>query len=112
MTSKINEAVQLYKTLSDEYTFDADVLTADGDRERLSKWILDNRLTSADRIIIQLFAELGSLRKLGAQLGVSKSTAEKEVNRIRKIIFDEYNNIQYERIHQHSNRSSNDNVAH
>lgn len=47
-----------------------------------------NQLNEADRIILYLYAELGSLRAVGRTLGVSYSTARKAVQEIKGKIFD------------------------
>lgn len=47
-----------------------------------------NTLNEADRIILYLYAELGSLRAVGRTLGVSYSTARKAVQEIKGKIFD------------------------
>lgn len=43
-------------------------------------------LTEIDRRIILLYADCGSMRRLGKYLGVSTSTAYNEIKRIQKII--------------------------
>lgn len=53
----------------------------------LLKRALDN-LSDADRIIFVLYAEYGSLRKVGKQLGVSHSIIYKNISRIKKEIYD------------------------
>ena len=47
-----------------------------------------NQLNEADRIILYLYSELGSLRAVGRTLGVSYSTARKAVQEIKGKIFD------------------------
>ena len=47
-----------------------------------------NALNEADRIILYLYAELGSLRAVGRTLGVSYSTARKAVQEIKGKIYD------------------------
>lgn len=48
-----------------------------------------NTLNEADRIILYLYAELGSLRAVGRTLGVSYSTARKAVQEIKEKIFEQ-----------------------
>ena len=62
----------------------------DGTRERYVRDILYNKLSTADRHIILLYADCGSLHRLGDRLGVSHMSARKQVVRIRKIIVEEY----------------------
>lgn len=47
-----------------------------------------NALNEADRIILYLYAELGSLRAVGRTLGVSYSTARKAVQEIKNKIYE------------------------
>lgn len=47
-----------------------------------------NNLSDADRIIFVMYAEYGSLRKVGKQLGVSHSIIYKNIMRIKKQIYD------------------------
>ncbi len=53
-----------------------------------------NALNEADRIILYLYAELGSLRAVGRTLGVSYSTARKAVQEIKNKIYEKLNNDQ------------------
>lgn len=47
-----------------------------------------NKLNEADKIILYLYAELGSLRAVGRTLGVSYTTARKAVMEIKTKIFE------------------------
>ena len=47
-----------------------------------------NKLNEADKIILYLYAELGSLRAVGRTLGVSYTTARKAVMQIKEKIFE------------------------
>lgn len=49
-------------------------------------------LNEADRIILYLYAELGSLRAVGRTLGVSYTTARKAVMEIKTKIFEALKN--------------------
>ena len=51
-------------------------------------------LNEADRIILYLYAELGSLRAVGRTLGVSYTTARKAVMEIKNKIYEKLNNDQ------------------
>ncbi len=46
------------------------------------------KLNEADKIILFLYAELGSLRAVGRTLGVSYTTARKAVIEIKQKLFD------------------------
>lgn len=58
------------------------------DDETLQVFAAVNKIPEADRIILYLYAELGSLRAVGRTLGVSYSTARKAVQEIKGKIFD------------------------
>lgn len=58
------------------------------DDETLQVFDAVNKIPESDRIILYLYAELGSLRAVGRTLGVSYSTARKAVQEIKGKIFD------------------------
>lgn len=89
---RLNAAAELYRKISPEYEHDPDVFCPDAPRVRKVKEAIE-RLPEADKVIIRLYAELGSLSKLGEMLGVSKDTAWKEVRRIREAIFRQMGGI-------------------
>lgn len=91
--SKEQELVKDYRTISQDYKFNGDIFTQDDDRVAKVKYIVDNRLSQVDRTIILLYADCGSLRKLGQRMGLSHMTMRKEIVRIRKIILEEYNKL-------------------
>lgn len=86
----IDDIVREFRKIKPDYAFDADIMCEDEPRTRRLKYIINNRLTIADRTIIILYAELQSFRKLGECLGVSHTTMRTEVNRIKEIIKREY----------------------
>lgn len=56
--------------------------------ELISLYDAIKTLNEADKIILYLYAELGSLRAVGRTLGVSYTTARKAVLEIKDKIFD------------------------
>lgn len=56
--------------------------------ELIALYAAINQLNEADRIILYLYAELGSLRAVGRTLGVSYTTARKAVIEIKGKIYD------------------------
>lgn len=56
--------------------------------ELISLYDAISQLNEADRIILYLYAELGSLRAVGRTLGVSYTTARKAVIEIKQKLFD------------------------
>lgn len=85
-----NEVVKEYRTIKEEYAYNADILSKDDDRVAKVKQIIDTRLSVVDKTIILLYADCQSYRKLGKKLGVSHMTIRRECMRIKKIILDEY----------------------
>ena len=82
------KAARTYRDIREDYVYNDDIFNPEPERVRRCKEIIANELAPADRVIITLYAELGSLRKLGRLLGVSHTTAAGEVRRIRNIIFE------------------------
>lgn len=64
------------------------------DDETLQVFDAVNKIPESDRIILYLYAELGSLRAVGRTLGVSYSTARKAVQEIKNKIYEMLDNDQ------------------
>ena len=64
------------------------------DDETLQVFDAVKNIPEADRIILYLYAELGSLRAVGRTLGVSYSTARKAVQEIKNKIYEMLDNDQ------------------
>ena len=58
------------------------------DDETLQVFDAVSKIPESDRIILYLYAELGSLRAVGRTLGVSYSTARKAVQEIKNKIYE------------------------
>lgn len=89
----MNEIVDRFKAIRQEYRYVPDIMTEDDDRVSKLKWIINTRLTTVDRTIILLYADCQSYRKLGAMLGLSHMTVRKECLRIREQILREYEHL-------------------
>lgn len=87
------DAVKEYKEIREEYAYDADIFTADGDRVAAIKWIIENRLTQVERTLILLYADCQSYRKLGKRLGLSHTTVYTLIKDIKAKILHEYETI-------------------
>lgn len=90
MTSPTNdtrdrETVRAYRDVRKDYAFDPSIFNGEPDRIRAAKAAVD-RLPEVDRILFLLYADCGSLRKLAARLGLSHTTLNKEIRRIRQEI--------------------------
>ena len=86
----MKEAAELYGRIRPEYEHDPDIFCPDPPRVRVLKEAIE-RLPDADKVIIRLYAELGSVRKLGALLGVGRDAAWREVGRIRAALMKDIN---------------------
>lgn len=92
-TGNPNEIARDYKSIKEDYQFNPDIFTEDDERVAKVKYIIDNRLSQTDKIIILLYADCGSLRKLGQRMGMSHMTLQKQVVRIKNIIINEYGKL-------------------
>lgn len=90
---KTDDILRDYREIKDDYSFDPDIMNREDPRVRAVKKVIQERLTEPDRIIITLYFELQSYRKLGARLGLSHMTAGREVRRIRGVILQEVREI-------------------
>ena len=88
------EVARDYKTIREDYRFDGSIFSEESERVARLKWILDNRLTEVERIIILLYIDCHSCRKLGKKLTLSHNTVAKEVRRIRAKILEEYKRLE------------------
>lgn len=91
---KDKEIARDYKSIREDYRWDGSIFSQEPDRTARVKWIIDNRLTEVERILILLYVDCQSYRKLGKRLGLSHQTCAKEVRRIREKILDEYSKLE------------------
>lgn len=85
--------VRTYKDIRADYVFNPDIMNDEPERVRLVKYIVQERLNQVDRTLILLYADCHSYRKLGARLGLSRTTIQAEINRIKKTILTEYEKL-------------------
>lgn len=90
---KDNDLARSYKSIREDYRFDQSIFSTEPERLARVKWIIDNRLTEVERILILLYVDCQSYRKLGKRLGLSHQTCAKEVRRIKAKILEEYNRL-------------------
>ena len=91
---KDKEIARDYKSIREDYRWDGSIFSQEPEKIARVKWIIDNRLTEVERILILLYVDCQSYRKLGKRLGLSHQTCAKEVRRIRGKILDEYAKLQ------------------
>lgn len=87
-----NKIVQEFRLIKEEYAHNPDVFCKDDERVRKLKYIIDH-LDIVDRTIILLYAEYQSLREVAKLMGVSHATIRTEINRIKQIVINEYENL-------------------
>lgn len=76
------------KDMLEDYKPDNGLFSEEDEKINLLKNIIYKKLDEVDRRIILMYAELGSLRKLGRELGVSSSTALSRIREIREKIME------------------------
>lgn len=86
----IQEFRRDFKSIAEDYQYNADVMNPEPERVNLVKEIIHTRLTESERIVILLYADCHSYRKLGRRLGLSHGTVATEVRRIRTKILEAY----------------------
>lgn len=77
---KITEVMNEYKPNNDIWSDDEEYMYQ-------LKMALDS-LQPADKIIFVMYCEMGSLRKVGKELGVSHTIIYKHIQKIKKEIYD------------------------
>lgn len=78
------------KDILEDYQPDNDLFTEENPEINKLKNIIYTELDEIDRRIILMYAELGSLRKLGKELGVCAATALTKIIQIRNKIYKYY----------------------
>lgn len=73
------------KALISQYKPDNDIFSEESEKVRLTKEALW-QLPDTDRLLICLYSEIQSLRKLGELLGVSRTTAYLQIKEIKEQI--------------------------
>ena len=91
---KDTEVARDYKTIREDYRYDGSIFSQEPDKIARLKWIIDNRLTEVERILILLYTDCQSYRKLAKKLTLSHQTCAKEVRRIKAKIIEEYQQIE------------------
>ena len=73
-----------------DYQIDNDIFSEEEEITQKVKEIIwdDDKINEIDRRIIFMYADLASLRKLGAELSVSGSAIHKRIKEIRQKIYD------------------------
>lgn len=80
------------KRILEDYLPDDDIMSEEEFRVNAIKHIIYDKLSETDKRVILLYAELGSQREVGRKLGVSASTVNILIKRIRKDILKYFKN--------------------
>lgn len=80
------------KRILEDYLPDDDVMSEEEWKVNALKHIIYDRLSETDKRVILLYAELGSQREVGRKLGVSASTVNILIKRIREDILKYFKN--------------------
>jgi len=75
-----------FSEIVEDYKPDYSIFNDEPELTNNLKQIIYDKLDEVDKRIILLYAELGSLRKLGLELGISTSSAWIKINEIRNKI--------------------------
>lgn len=87
------EIANRLKALKEQYKYkEPDIFTEDSTYS-ISTYVIDNYLDNIDKTLIYLYAEAGSLRKLGDMIGCSHQSVRNEINRIKTNIKNKINEI-------------------
>lgn len=81
-----NDIVDIFRNAEPDYRYDGSPFCRDSARVRAVKWVMEHRLTEAERRIIILYAEIASSRKMGGGLNVNRMTLQRQIGRIKKKI--------------------------
>lgn len=84
------EIAKDFRDIKQDYAWHPDIMSREDERVSRVKEIISTRLSAVDKTIILLYVDCQSYRKLGKRLGVSHMTIRREVQRIKKIILNEY----------------------
>lgn len=82
-----------YTAIREDYRFDGSIFNNDPRRVAVVKYIIEKRLKETDRILILLYIDCKSYRKLGERMNLSHATVGHEVQRIKRFILDEYERL-------------------
>lgn len=81
------------KRILEEYLPDDDLFSVEDARMNALKHIIYEKLSETDKRVILLYAELGSQREVGRKLGVSASTVNILIKRIRNEILKHLDDV-------------------
>lgn len=78
--------VREFRDLRRDYAFDPSIFNDEDEKIRRVKQVIMTEIDPVDRVLFLMYADCGSLRRLGAHFGVSHTTLAKEIRRIKQDI--------------------------
>lgn len=97
------------KAIFEDYEKDDDIFSNESQKVKVIKDAISNRLTEAEKIILLLYAETGSMRQLAKDLDVSHSSVIKAVDEIKLKILEYYYTIKAEQYDIKPDNDTDDN---
>lgn len=73
----------ILKDLKEKYKYKEPSIFEEDSTYSISTYVIEHHLNSIDRTLIYLYAEAGSLRRLGEMLGCSHQSVRNEILRIK-----------------------------
>lgn len=80
------------KEILEDYAPDDDIFSEEDEDINRLKHIVYDELDEVDKRVLLMYAELGTLEKVGKELGVSRASSCLKIKEIRKKIYDKLNN--------------------
>lgn len=81
-----------FKNMLEDYAPDDDIFSEEDEDINRLKHIVYDELDEVDKRVLLMYAELGTLEKVGKELGVSRASACLKIKQIRQQIYDKLNN--------------------
>lgn len=81
-----------FKNILEDYAPDDDIFSEEDEDINRLKHIVYDELDEVDKRVLLMYAELGTLEKVGKELGVSRASSCLKIKEIRKKIYDKLNN--------------------
>lgn len=80
------------KNILEDYAPDDDIFSEEDEKINKLKHIIYDELDEVDKRVLLMYAELGTLEKVGKELGVSRASSCIRIKQIRQQIFDKLGN--------------------
>lgn len=81
-----------FKNMLEDYAPDDDIFSEEDEDINRLKHIVYDELDEVDKRVLLMYAELGTLEKVGKELGVSRASACLKIKEIRNKIYGKLDN--------------------